>query len=235
MCRSLILFLIFFISIGSISCSRVLLRVSGVKDPVVQTDATLRYFVSQKLNDTAQTLHAILDAKDSSWAQAFLEVLSFEGSFELYGSDGRRRCLQIQDEEAASCEAALFHFWKDSLDTRFLPCSDDSVTLSRRLGQLRFYFSESVPPTSEYEYVVIARWAKYMQAKREFRDNIYALERYWQQQGKKVLLIRLNTDLHDSWNLKIGYRVRTRVKRTGREIETYWNFSGIPPKFADKK
>lgn len=233
--RCLHFVLLLLLLIGASSCSRILLRASGVKDPVVQTDATLQRFVSQKLKDTARASHALLQASDSSWAQAFLEVMSFEGSFELYGADGRRRCLQLQEEEVSSCEAAVFHFWKDSLEHRFIPFTDDSITLERRMAQIRFYFTETHPATQGYDYVVFARWAKYMQAKKEFRNNIYALERHWQQQGKKVLLIRLNTDLHDSWNLKPGYRVRTRIKRTGREIETAWGFSDIPPKTQESK
>lgn len=221
--------------ISTSSCSRILLRVSGVKDPVVQTDASLQRFVSGKLKDTARAAHVRLRASDSTWVQAFLEVMSFEGSFELYGADGRRRCLQLKDEELSTCEAAVFHFWKDSLENRFVPCSDDSVTLDRRMAQVRFYFTETYPSTQGYDYVVFARWAKYMQAKKMFREDVYTLERHWQQQGRKVLLIRLNTDLHDSWNLKPGYRVRTHVKRTGREIETAWSFSDIPPKTKESK
>jgi hypothetical protein len=205
-----IIFIFFLIS----SCSLIAKTFinSKFKNANVETTLSTLQFQIQNNFDTCNSFIIKADTSDAYyWIQQ-----SIGGDFQIFDNVGN--LLEYNGNK--SCSGSIFHeFIKGDIDSFKIENSTYNLT---NILKKSYDYTETTGDFNQIkkaDFYVIAFWAKFSGGKFGYKSGVKfyedELKKYT---NRKILLIKLNTDLQEKWGMKKNGKAEVKVQVKRREV-----------------
>ncbi len=206
--KPLVVLKLLFIILLFSGCRAALVRMMGIKAPRIENPQSIKEFLVSN-NKSVENVYFINGEKDS--AQKMMMVLNdwMKAKLRFYNRSGEL----LVEKDPDDCAGVKFRTFLDSLETAYQLDQPGTAQLPGDLKLMRTLDSGEVilSQLPQADYYVIATWAKFL-GKRNYKETIDWYESEIHSRPKKIVLIKLNMDLMESWGLgKLGDKIGMRM------------------------
>lgn len=205
------------------SCKTILIN-KVLKDPVVETFSTIKVF---QLKNNYSTENSFIIKGDT--ASAFEKLfLGMTVGYYVFDKNGDQVCYN----GAETCHGSQFRRLLENQTDSFRLCDTKKVNLESVLKQTYDLDGNEVTlgEIEQADYYVVIYWQKFLGGKKGYREAVTWMEEEISKtkSGKKFSVIKINTDLQDTWGLIAGRKAKLVWKKNGSSMTI--NIQNLPIK-----
>lgn len=195
------------------SCSLIASLVinSGFKDAKVETTQSTMQF---QLENNFDTTNSFIIHADTGNAYYWIQQ-SIGGEFQLFDSTGNL----IEYNGSASCSGIIFSEFIQGKNDSF-KVHPSTYNLTNILNKCYDYRENYVDfsKIKNADFYAIACWSKFAGGKSGYEDGVRLYEEELKKHPhKRIILLKLNTDLQEKWGMKKNGKAKIKIKVVKRE------------------
>jgi hypothetical protein len=201
------------------SCSVVVKKIAGLKNPVVETkESTIRFL--NKIDYPTTNTYILGGSNDSSQIiNNILKCLSQDVL--LYNNIGVRYCYKSKEK----CNGVKLKNAVSDVLQYYEPCKSDTITMQEVISTFEPLDLDNTT-RSEPDYFLIIYWSKFYGGKKRMTEVLDLLS-LKNTSIYNISIILVNTDLQADWGLEKGKRLKLKFKFLGQKSASL-EFGRIP-------